>query len=89
MALLDIHSEIVTHTSDYFDELYELALQIIKSGKAYADDTEQIQVTHCPRLNLCLRLISTFYRCVTSVSRALLQGTGTTVSKIISSTSLK
>ena len=43
LALLDIHSETVTHTSDYFDQLYELALQMIKTGKAYADDTEQLQ----------------------------------------------
>jgi glutamyl-tRNA synthetase len=34
----------VTHTSDYFDELYDLAVKLIKSGKAYADDTEQLQV---------------------------------------------
>ncbi|KAI1788380.1 glutamate-tRNA ligase [Ganoderma leucocontextum] len=44
LALLDIHGDRVTHTSDYFDELYEYALQIIKAGKAYADDTEQEQM---------------------------------------------
>ncbi|KAL4244909.1 class-I aminoacyl-tRNA synthetase family protein [Abortiporus biennis] len=44
LALLDIHSEIITHTSDYFDKLYELALQMIKTGKAYTDDTEQTQM---------------------------------------------
>ncbi|TBU35547.1 glutamate-tRNA ligase [Dichomitus squalens] len=44
LALLDIHGDKVTHTSDYFDQLYEYALQIIKSGKAYADDTEQEQM---------------------------------------------
>lgn len=46
LALLDIKSEVVTHTSDYFDQLYELAVKIIKEGKAYADDTEQMQVSH-------------------------------------------
>ena len=45
LALLDIKSEVVTHTSDYFDQLYELAVKIIKEGKAYADDTEQMQVS--------------------------------------------
>ena len=34
----------MTHTSDYFDALYEYAVKLIKSGKAYADDTEQLQV---------------------------------------------
>ena len=34
----------VTHTSDYFDHLCDLALKLLKSGKAYADDTEQIQM---------------------------------------------
>ena len=44
LALLDIHGDKITHTSDYFDKLYEYALQMIKSGKAYADDTEQEQM---------------------------------------------
>ena len=45
LDLLDIKGDKVTHTSDYFDQIYELAIKIIKSGKAYADDTEQAQVT--------------------------------------------
>ena len=44
LALLDVHGETVTHTSDYFDQLYELAIKMIKEGKAYADDTEQAEM---------------------------------------------
>lgn len=44
LALLDIHGDKISHTSDHFDQLYELAVKIIKEGKAYADDTEQAQV---------------------------------------------
>ena len=44
LALLDIRSDTVTHTSDYFDQLYDFALKMIKTGKAYADDTEQEQM---------------------------------------------
>jgi glutamyl/glutaminyl-tRNA synthetase len=44
LDLLDIKGDTVTHTSDYFDQIYELGVKIIKTGKAYADDTEQAQV---------------------------------------------
>ncbi|KAI0006206.1 glutamate-tRNA ligase [Russula compacta] len=44
LTLLDITADKVTHTSDYFDQIYELAIKIIKIGKAYADDTEQAQM---------------------------------------------
>ncbi|EAU88705.1 glutamate-tRNA ligase [Coprinopsis cinerea okayama7 len=44
LQLLDIHGDKVTHTSDYFDQLYELAVKMIKDGKAYADDTEKEQM---------------------------------------------
>ncbi len=44
LRLLDIKGDRVTHTSDYFDMLYDYAIQLIKSGNAYADDTEQQQV---------------------------------------------
>lgn len=43
LALLDIRGDAISHTSDYFDQLYELAIKIIKDGKAYADDTEQAE----------------------------------------------
>ncbi|KAF8759155.1 tRNA synthetases class I (E and Q) [Rhizoctonia solani] len=39
LKLLGIEPDILTHTSDYFDKLYEYGVQMIKSGKAYADDT--------------------------------------------------
>ncbi|KAI9318637.1 tRNA synthetases class I, catalytic domain-containing protein [Dichotomocladium elegans] len=41
LALIGVDSSIVTHTSDYFDKMYELAVNMIKEGKAYADDTDQ------------------------------------------------
>ncbi|KAF9500578.1 glutamate-tRNA ligase [Pleurotus eryngii] len=44
LMLLDVHGDGVSHTSDYFEKLYELGLQIIKIGKGYADDTEQAQM---------------------------------------------
>ncbi|KJA27129.1 hypothetical protein HYPSUDRAFT_132070 [Hypholoma sublateritium FD-334 SS-4] len=44
LQLLDIHGDVVTHTSDHFDKLYAFAIQLIKDGKAYADDTEQLQM---------------------------------------------
>ncbi|KAF8623582.1 hypothetical protein AX15_006348 [Amanita polypyramis BW_CC] len=44
LRLLDIQGDKVTHTSDYFDQLYNYAIQLIRAGKAYADDTEQQQM---------------------------------------------
>ncbi|KAF9265646.1 glutamate-tRNA ligase [Marasmius fiardii PR-910] len=46
LSLLDIKGDVVTHTSDYFDQLYELAVKLIESGKAYADDTEREKMQH-------------------------------------------
>ncbi|KAH6638841.1 tRNA synthetases class I, catalytic domain-containing protein [Boeremia exigua] len=40
-ALLGVKPDQVSYTSDYFDELYERAVQMIKDGLAYADDTAQ------------------------------------------------
>lgn len=39
LKTLKIHPDQVTYTSDHFDKLYELCLQMIKTGKAYADDS--------------------------------------------------
>ncbi|KZM28656.1 ATP binding [Ascochyta rabiei] len=40
-ALLGIKPDQVSYTSDWFDQLYERAVQAIKDGLAYADDTAQ------------------------------------------------
>ncbi|CAK3940971.1 glutamate--tRNA ligase, cytoplasmic [Lecanosticta acicola] len=42
--LLGIKPDQVTYTSDYFQDLYERCVQMIKDGKAYADDTPQEQM---------------------------------------------
>jgi glutamyl-tRNA synthetase len=44
LTLLDVHGDVVTHTSDHFQTLYDLAVKLIKSGDAYTDDTEQAQM---------------------------------------------
>ncbi|GBL51446.1 glutamate-tRNA_ligase [Candidozyma auris] len=41
LALLGIKGDKITYSSDYFDKMYELAVQLIKEGKAYCDDTPQ------------------------------------------------
>ena len=38
---MGVAADKTTYTSDYFQELYEYCIQMIKSGHAYADDTEQ------------------------------------------------
>lgn len=40
LATLGIKGDKVTYSSDYFDQMYELAIQMIKDGNAYCDDTE-------------------------------------------------
>ncbi|KAI9822519.1 MAG: hypothetical protein M1827_000238 [Pycnora praestabilis] len=42
LALMGIKPDKTSYTSDYFEELYQYCLQIITSGKAYADDTDQM-----------------------------------------------
>ena len=41
LELLGIKADQLTHTSDYFQELYEHCVQMIKDGHAYADNTPQ------------------------------------------------
>jgi glutamyl/glutaminyl-tRNA synthetase len=50
----------VSHSSDYFDVLAEYAVKIIKSGKAYADDTEGAVV--CRVIVHCIAQHQTFLR---------------------------
>lgn len=52
LTLLEIVGDRVTHTSDYFEQLYELAIKLIKSGNAYADDTEQMKVRFADQMCL-------------------------------------
>lgn len=39
LKLLGIKGDKVTYSSDYFKEMYDYAVQLIKEGKAYCDDT--------------------------------------------------
>ncbi|KPV71920.1 uncharacterized protein RHOBADRAFT_56299 [Rhodotorula graminis WP1] len=41
LALLGIKADATSYTSDYFDQLQQYCVEMIKRGKAYADDTEQ------------------------------------------------
>ncbi|GAA5827708.1 hypothetical protein JCM11251_001799 [Rhodosporidiobolus azoricus] len=50
LALLGIRADATSYTSDYFDQLQQLAVEMIKRGKAYADDTEQ-EVMRDQRMN--------------------------------------
>lgn len=44
LALLGVKADATSYTSDYFDQLHIFCVQMLKEGKAYADDTEQEQV---------------------------------------------
>lgn len=39
LALLGVKGDQVTYSLDYFNEMYDLAIKMIKDGHAYADDT--------------------------------------------------
>ena len=41
LSLLGITPDKRTHTSDYFQELYDMCVRMLKEGTAYADDTEK------------------------------------------------
>jgi glutamyl-tRNA synthetase len=41
LELLNVKGDFVSHTSDYFDKIYEFALKMIQDGNAYCDDTLQ------------------------------------------------
>ncbi|KZF20860.1 glutamyl-tRNA synthetase [Xylona heveae TC161] len=40
LELMDIVPDATSYSSDYFQQMYELAVQLIKEGKAFADDSE-------------------------------------------------
>lgn len=42
LALMGIKPDKFSYTSDYFEELYQYCMRMLKEGKAYADDTEQL-----------------------------------------------
>ncbi|KAI5284107.1 hypothetical protein KEM54_001586 [Ascosphaera aggregata] len=44
LALLGIFPDKVSFSSDYFQQMYEYAVQMISDGKAYADDTPKEQM---------------------------------------------
>ncbi|KAL3462538.1 tRNA synthetases class I, catalytic domain-containing protein [Aspergillus heterothallicus] len=50
LALMGIRPDKTSFTSDYFDELYDYGLRIIKEGNAYADDTPQ-EIMATQRMN--------------------------------------
>ncbi|KAJ2783054.1 glutamate--tRNA ligase, partial [Coemansia linderi] len=39
LALLGISGDVMSHTSDHFQRIYELAVELIRRGLAYVDDT--------------------------------------------------
>lgn len=41
LKLLGIKGDVITHSSDHFKTMYDLAVQMIKDGHAYCDDTPQ------------------------------------------------
>lgn len=41
---MQIKADIVSHTSDWFDELQKRCVELIQAGKAYVDDTQKEQM---------------------------------------------
>lgn len=39
LALLGVKGDVVSFSSDYFEQMYDLAIKLIKDGNAYCDDT--------------------------------------------------
>lgn len=49
--MLGIKADLMSHTSDHFQTIYDHAVRLIKAGKAYTDDTPQEQMRD-ERMNL-------------------------------------
>jgi len=41
---MEIFGDVISHSSDYFDLIYDYGVKIIEAGHAYADDTPAEQV---------------------------------------------
>ncbi|KAL3478424.1 tRNA synthetases class I, catalytic domain-containing protein [Aspergillus californicus] len=41
LALMGIKPDRTSYSSDYFEEMYQAAVQLVKNGNAYADDTDK------------------------------------------------
>ena len=58
----------LTYTSDYFDQMLELAPKLIGAGKIYADDTPLLQmraVSHAPlHHNATFLSLSSYIQCL-------------------------
>lgn len=50
LELLGIKGDVVSYSSDYFQEMFDLCVKMIKEGKAYCDDTVQ-EVMRDQRMN--------------------------------------
>ncbi|KAI4193796.1 MAG: hypothetical protein LQ348_002774 [Seirophora lacunosa] len=46
LALMGIKPDKTSYTSNYFQELYDYCVTLLKDGKAYADDTERERMQH-------------------------------------------
>ncbi|KAL8998910.1 MAG: hypothetical protein Q9169_002129 [Polycauliona sp. 2 TL-2023] len=46
LAMMGIKPDKTSHTSDYFQQLYDHCVTLLKAGKAYADDTERETMQH-------------------------------------------
>lgn len=54
LAMLGVKGEKITYTSDYFDQLHQYCIRMIKEGNAYADDTVQ-EVVRTPSISIGAR----------------------------------
>jgi glutamyl-tRNA synthetase len=45
---MNVVGDDVSHTSDYFEQLHAFAIDMIKAGKAYADDTDATELVTIP-----------------------------------------